>query len=302
MSRLARATSGARLYHVPVRHLALITVLAATFTAAGAAEAESDFWEEMANPGITVYRTLVTGAVGRIDAGDYGRALVDLEQARALMPDEGAAWAWTAYAQSRAGQLEQAVQSWERVRALDPQVLDNQRLAIESARSLGAVGRFGDAAEVYGQLLSRGVAPRHRAGVLVQMGDMIVAGSCDDLDEAIDLFQEVVRDYPDHTGAHWRLAAALIRSGREDEAEVELTTALRLDPQWQTFSRAGFTLHPAEDVHFFRALGWEHLGNVEQAQREWRVFIEASGDDGCWTELASERLSALTRSRARRRR
>ena len=41
--------------------------------------------------------------------------------------------------------------------------------------------------EVYGQLLARVVSARYRARVLVSLGDMLVAASCDGLDEAIEL-------------------------------------------------------------------------------------------------------------------
>ena len=276
--------------------LALVTI-------SSAARGESDFWEEMANPGILRYRELVSSGREAIDAGDYTQALESLEQARVLLPNDATAYSWIGYAQSRMGQHEEAVQACQRALQIDaPSVLDEERLAFQCATSHAQTGRNREAAELQGQMLARGVSLLYRAAVLVSMGDMLVASSCDGLDAAIELFQEAVRDYPDHAGAHWRLAAALIRSGADEEGRVELAASVRLDPQWQSLMQGGAPVLPAYDIHLFRALGWEQLGHDDQARSEWQAYLDAGGNESCWADLARNHLANLARRPQRRQR
>lgn len=270
------------------------SLVLAIVAVAGDVRGESDFWEEMANPGIRQYRELVAAGRERIDAGDYRLALEALERARALLPAEAPAHAWAAYALSRTGETARAAEAWDRAVAAGEGVFQEERLALECAASFAQVGRFDDAAEVYGQLLSRGVTHSARAAVLVNLGDMISASSCDGVQEAIELYQEAVRDYPDHAGAHWRLAAALERAGQADEAAIELTAALRLDPQWQSLGQSGSPIFPTCDLHLYRALGWEHLGHATQARDEWQAYLDGGGAQGCWADAARARIQALS--------
>lgn len=256
----------------------------------------------MANPGIHEYHELVAQGRELINAGAYDQAANLLSQATSQMEDEAPAHAWLAYALSKMTRHEEALGSWQRARSIDDELLEEEQLALQYAHSLAELGRYGDAAEVHGRLLARGVSTRYRASVLVTMGDLLIAGSCDAVDEAIELFLDVVRDYPDEPGGHWRLAAALYRAGRADEGDSELAVALRLDPQWGAFSQSGFVIYPAYDVHLFRALGWEHLGHDEQARREWQRYLDAGGGQGCWADMARSHMEGLEsgpRGRAR---
>lgn len=278
------------------------SLVLAVVASAGVAHGESDFWEEMSNPGIIEHRALMATGRERIEAGDYQQALETLERACVLLPNEASAYAWIAYAQSQMGQQDRAAISWDRALELDASVvLDEEQLAFECTTSFARAGRFQDAAEIHGQLLARGVSVLFRARVLVTMGDMLTAGSCDGLDAAIGLFQEAVRDYPDHAGAHWRLAGALHRQGATEEGDVEIAVALRLDPQWQSLTQGGADIFPAHDLFLFRALGWEHLGHNDQARTEWQSYLDGGGSDGCWADFARAHLSSLGRGQARRR-
>lgn len=287
-------------YDDGVRLAGSIFVIGVISILAWPAQAESDFWEEMANPGIRAYRESLTAGLELINAGDYVGATALLTEAVASMPDEAPAHAWLAYVLSRTGRHEEAVPVWERARVLDEELFDEERLSLEYANCLAQLGRFQEAAEVHGRMLARGVSSRYRSSVLITMGDLLVAASCDGVDEAIELFQDAVRDYPDDAGGHWRLAAALHRAGRPEEGETELAVALRLDPQWGTFAQSGFVMYPAYEVHFFRALGWEHLGHESQARNEWRLYLEAGGAEGCWADLARAHQRELGRDGAGR--
>ncbi len=263
--------------------------------------AESQFWEEMATPGITEYRSLVAEARELFDRGDRRSALERLERAQRLLPDQPAAHAWAGSLLTRSDRFEDATRAWDRVLALDPSFLEGEEsLAFDCTIAFARVGRYRQAAELYSGMLARGVSDQLRPVVLVNMAEMLIAASCEGLDEAIDLYQEAVRDSPDRAGAQWGLGAALARAGRDEEAEVALAAAVRLDPQWTTFSRSGSFFVPPYDIHFYRALGWEQIGNHAQARLEWQTYLEAGGAEGCWNEIARAHLQALE-GRSRRR-
>jgi tetratricopeptide (TPR) repeat protein len=259
------------------------------------ARAETSFWEEMATPGITEYRTYVTEARELIDRGEHEQALAALRRARELLPDQALADAWAGYALTLLGRYDEAVAAWERVLSLEPALLDEEVLAFECTIALARVGRYQQASEIYNQMLVLGVSAQRRSLVLVNLAEMLVAASCDGLDDAIDLYHEAVREDPDRAGAQWGLGAALSRAGRDEEARVALATAVRLDPQWTTFTREGSFFVPPYDIHFYRALGWEQLGNRDQALLEWQTYLDSGGAEGCWSEVARSHQRELGR-------
>lgn len=265
------------------------------------AEAESAFWEEMATPGITDYRSLVSEGRDLIGRGELQRAVENLRLAQQRLPDQPSAHCWMGYALTRLARYEEAVLAWDRALAIDPTLLEDESLMFECSVCFARAGRYGRTSEIYRRMLSHGVSANLRPLVLVNLAEMLVAASCDDLETAIELYFEAVRDYPDRAGAHWGLGAALVRAGREDEATPELATALRLDPQWTTFTRSGNFFVPPYDRHFYQALGWEQNGDRERAANEWEVYLESGGAEGCWAEVARSHLTRLRSPRRGRR-
>ena len=263
--------------------------------------AETGFWEEMATPGITEYRVHIAAAQERIRAADHEGALVSLRRAVVMLPDQAEGHLWTAYCESMLERHEEALRSWERAVSIDRTVLDDETISFRFTITLARVGRYQQAARIYEQLLARGVSPALRPIVLLNMGDMLVAASCDGLDEAIDLYQECARDYPDMAGCHWGLAAALFRDGRRDEADQELSTAERLDSQWRSLNSEDVFFVPSYEVHLYRALGWHGRGNPGQARLELDEYLEGGGAQGCWSDLIRQTRDGLDRGGAGRR-
>jgi len=236
-----------------------------------------------------------------IPRGELERALESLRLAVQRLPDQAVAHCWTGYALTRLARYEEAARAWDRALSIDPELLGDEALMFECSICFARVGRYDQTSEIYRRLLARGVSPGIRPLVLVNLAEMLVAASCDDLETAIELYFQAVRDYPDRAGAHWGLAAALVRAGREEEARPELAIALRLDPQWSTFTRSGSFFVPPHDRHFYQALGWEQNGDRERAANEWEVYLESGGADGCWAEVARAHLTRLRSRRSGRR-
>jgi pentatricopeptide repeat protein len=238
----------------------------------------------MTNPGITQYRDLIGQATQALATGTFEAALPALNRAAALLPRESAAVAWRAYVLSKLGRFDEAVVQWQEARQRGARLVDDERWAFECTVSLARVGRYAEAAELYGQMLARGVSSERRATVLVNLADMLVLANCPDLTEAVELYREAVRAYPHFPAAHWGLAAALVRTGEPEEAQAELAAAMRLDPQWQSFSNPSLFLVPPAVIHLHRALGWNHLGHHAEAERELQAHLAGASDDACRVE------------------
>jgi pentatricopeptide repeat protein len=191
------------------------------------------------------------------------------------------------------GRHEEAIASWQRSLAIDSSPLDDENIAFRYTITLARVGRYQEAAELYERMLSSGVSQELRPIVLLNMADMIVATSCGGLDEAIELYQECVRDYPNEASGHWGLAAALFRAGRAEQATRELAAAERLDSRWRSVNGPDVFFVPAYEVHLYRALGWQQRGNPGQARLEWQAYLEGGGSGGCWGELAQRTMEGL---------
>jgi pentatricopeptide repeat protein len=279
-----------------------VTALMSLLAIAAPVRSESQFWEEMATPGITEYRAAVSTARGLIAAGDAQRALVELEGARQRLPDRPEAHCWTALALGRLERFEEAARAWDHALEIDPGLLGDESLSFECTICFARIGRYSDATDIYRRMIARGVSPQLNGVVLVNMAEMLVAASCDGLDAAIELYQEAVRNDPDRAGAHWGLGAALVRAGRAEEAAAELAVAQRLDPQWTSFSRPGTFFVPPYDRYFYQALGWEQVGNRERAASEWETYLRSGGAEGCWADTARAHLEALRRPVPGRRR
>jgi len=292
-------------YDVPVRRLLpALALLVATTPGLARAEAargpETNFWAEMATPGLSEYRVLVAGAQERIRSADHEGALVSLRRATALLPDEAPAHLWSAYCLTMVERHDEALVHWERAVALDSTVLDEETLAFRFTITLARVSRYRQAADLYGQMLARGVSAGLRPIVLLNMADMVVAASCEGLDEAIELYEECARDYPDMASGHWGLAAALFRAGRQEEATREMETAARLDPQWRAVNGQDVFFVPDFEVHLYRALGWQQRDNPGQARLEWDAYLDGGGAEGCWPEASRQAREALDRPTPRR--
>ena len=101
-----------------------------------------------------------------------------------------------------------------------------------------------------------------------------------ELDAAIGLYGDVLRDYPHLAIAHCNLGVALSALGRHDEAIASLETALRIDP--------AFTSSYVNLIPILR-----NIGRLEEAEAwGWR-FLEAAPEDhtaySMLTQILTER-------------
>ena len=82
---------------------------------------------------------------------DYDRARAELELARATLPNNPIAYAYTAAVDRRQGRFTESIRNWERCLELDPR---NFRYAIETAFTYQGVRRFPEAAALFERALS----------------------------------------------------------------------------------------------------------------------------------------------------
>jgi predicted Zn-dependent protease len=73
---------------------------------------------------------------------------------------------------------------------------------------------------------------------------------------AIDIFQELVRDYPTEPAPRINLALCFLKTGQPERARAELEEVTRLDPS-------------RDRAWAYLGLAHERLGNAEKAQQAW---------------------------------
>jgi Flp pilus assembly protein TadD len=80
-------------------------------------------------------------------------------------------------------------------------------------------------------------------------------------DEAMTIFQDVVRSHPDHANAHYELGKILLDRGQLPEAVDHLETAVHLSPQ-------------TDYMHYQLQAAYRKQSRLEDADRELAIFKE----------------------------
>jgi len=116
---------------------------------------------------------------------------------------------------------QQALAELEKARRLRPR---DPQIQHHLGRALYAVGRKAEAMALYEESLTRDAGPSAK----LDLGIARLEESKSE--EALALFDEVLREVPGSVDAHNNRGSALARLGREMEAMIEYEEALRLDP------------------------------------------------------------------------
>lgn len=124
------------------------------------------------------------------------------------------------------GNLEQAVDLYERVLVLDPQ----NKFAYYNLGLIDQTqGRIDAAAADYVQAI--GIDPAFTPALF---NLAIIRADQGATDEAIELYREVLEVDAENAGAHLNLGFLLIEQGQRREGRAELATAVQLDPSLES--------------------------------------------------------------------
>ncbi len=146
----------------------------------------------------------------------------------------------------------------------------------------------------------------------------------ENVDEAMRLYAEVLRLWPQHAPASINLGTIFYNAGRFDEAEERYRTAAEVDPDYAlaffdlgnvldelrrlpeaiaAYRRAVQLVPQYADAHYNLALAYERTGERRRALRHWLLYVRLD-PVGPWATharmqarrtMATERLSIVTR-------
>jgi len=158
-------------------------------------------------------------ALALTEAGQIDEAIRSEDRARALNPLLPEVHNHIGVLQARKGRLIEALGAFDEAVRLDP---NNVRAHTNRANALRSMGRVSEAREAY--LSATRIAPED-ADALNGLGVLAVQGGA--TDEAVQLFRRVLARDPSHAEARLNLAVAEARAGRPDAARIELEQILR---------------------------------------------------------------------------
>lgn len=234
-------------------------------------------------------------ATGRFHAtmGNIDLAVVALNRAIAIDPNDAAANEAMATILARLGRLEEAEASFRRAIALDPENL----LSLDSyANFLFAQSRFEEAANQWTAVVR--LAPDHFAA-LVNLGSAL--SESDRIPEAITMYQRAIEIRPTYMG-YSNLATAYGRAERYAEAIDALLKALEIDDtDWLAWGNLAYVYSWVNGMDSNTVSTFEHAILLAESARQknsrdpWvnsdlALYYAKTGQP----ELAVERLTTAT--------
>lgn len=202
----------------PVRLL-----LAATATQAGKLDLAIQQYEWLRSNGSTSPQTYTSlGNIYQLK-GDLESAMANYQKARELVPNDPKILAMIAFLQSSAGKETDAIASLQKQLAIDPQ---NVTAMNNLAFALADTGTDLDRAQTLA-LEAQRKAPNN-AGIADTVGWVYVKKGLND--SAIQIFNGLVKKYPDEPGIRYHLGVALLQKGQAEEAKTEFVIGLSKNP------------------------------------------------------------------------
>lgn len=171
------------------------------------------------------YLYLLLGQAHQL-SGDLQKAILAFQRALQLTPNSLEAALRLAYAYESAGQIAQAISAYRKALDINP----NTPIAMNNlAYLLAEHGGDLDEAQKLAQLaLQRVPQQQYIADTLGW-----IYFKKNDMDSALQIFQNLVRKYPDEPAFRYHLGAVLLKKGQKAQARAELQAALDNKPPAQ---------------------------------------------------------------------
>jgi tetratricopeptide (TPR) repeat protein len=283
----------------PAAQAALLVVLAAAAHAATAHAQGSSFWAETVEPGcarLDEARRGLWAIVGNdMDRPTWVLALATATRAVERCPSNAELRFLRARLLYDLSRWEESAAELEATVELDPQ----GSFAPEADFSLGValtrLGRFEDAGQAYRRFLDDAVWPELRAIALTNLAETIMA--LDRLDEAHEVFAAAVAAAPSYTLGYFGLAVVLDRIGEQGQALAEMLHGLSIGLGIEELLSDAVFYVPDWEIHYYRALAHEALGEPELALTQWQAFLDEGGVGGPYAERARAHVVRLQAER-----
>jgi len=259
----------------------------------------SRLWDNATNPSSEPYQDLIADAKQAMSerSDDQYRFAVDkLDQAIALLPDEG-----EGYALRGAAYME--LKQWGTC-AADLQVAmakataddsSDRKAAVDQRRKLGLcqarAGKLADAERTLSEAAATGTGTGE---MLMRLGEVRIAMG--KLDEAIAALTTALdaSDAPSHALTRWLLASAYDRARRPAESIEAAKEAARLDTRFGSLRSPPVPLLGAGETEYLLGLAWESNDppRPEYALVYFRKFLRLAPDSP-WKKRAEDHLREL---------
>jgi tetratricopeptide (TPR) repeat protein len=164
-----------------------------------------------------------------LQAGDVAMATARFAQIVELEPEHAPAHFALGEICLARGQLDQALQCFERAEAIESPAPDLPGLDARVGETLFRLGRFGEAKERLEAALAED-DDDDGAALRVLLGTCLLA--LGKVDDAADAFRRILATEADHAVAHHRLAVCLLRQGRFGAALEHCTLSLNVRPDF----------------------------------------------------------------------
>jgi tetratricopeptide (TPR) repeat protein len=275
--------------------IALSSISLCLFAVEASAQPAS-FWADSIRPGVaeaeSLRRNLRALIAAQVDRATLLLALPIADRAARLSPDDPE----IVYLRAR---ILYDLERWrEAVEALEPLITAAPRapLVTEIALVLGValtrLDRFADAAAAYRVFLDEEVWPLRRAIALTNLAETHIAQ--EQLQLALDCFREALATDATYSLAYFGMAVALDRLGEQGRAREVMLQGLTVGMGLSELSNPDVFYVPQWEIHYYRALAQEALGQPDRALEEWQAFLEGGGDDGPYAETVRGHLRRLS--------
>lgn len=256
----------------------LVALLVLTAGAAARAE-EATLWQETLEPCLTEVRgqrrnlwaLLGTGA----DRPGWLWGLTQANEAVRRCPNDAELRFLRGRMLYHLDRWEESVEEYHESIRLDP----DGPLAAEAAFDLGVtltrLGRFSEAAEAYRAFLDESPWPLARSIALTNLAETLMAEGL--LQESLGAFRAAVSAEPRYSLAYFGLAVILDRLGEETEALSVMLHGLSVGSGIEQLNDPGVFYVPDCEIHYYRALAYEALGQLSMARTQWQLYLSEGG-------------------------
>ncbi len=277
-----------------------------------AEETRPDFWESLADPGKKKFdealrrgRNLLKAAE-KLKAQHLQRqtlrdAVAAFKEATVASPRRGSGYYWLGLTYYQLNMSKGAIFALKRARQLSALQTPEQefRIAFNLGITYSKVGDFESAVREY----DRAERPLRRLGKrnsTVRANRSLCQGNAAEslmalgrLDEAIQRYKAALALYHNNRVLlWWGLAVALDRDEQTSKASEALGNALREDPSMRALTSDTVFFVPRGDIHYYFALGHMAQGQVSEAKKRWRQFLDAT-PRSVWAYRARTHLAML---------
>jgi predicted Zn-dependent protease len=204
----------------------------------------------------------VRGALGALylRRNQYDAALRQYSAILAIDPGQAEPYAQIAQVHLRTGKILEAVQASQKALELDPK---NQSARYTLGNALIRLGRNEEGQKElqrFQEMQAVAQAQEHHTRELMALNQEALADiQQQEYDRAIALFQRAVEFEPESGLSHLKLALALVKAGKHEDAAQNLQKALELNFDFP-------------DVHRYLAEEYKLLGKLEDSEKQRAIY------------------------------